>query len=242
MGDSVNANPLRRSKPAREQRRWSGRVYFTDENGKLLDGKGQRLYLAADHLWISSELSVPLSAVTSLEIRRSRGLIKRRFLDVRYLNPISGAPEFVAVCSLDFLGFSRLGPIEELKARIEAQMATLEATASPTDPMALDQCEVCGAKPAYYVGYMFLVSAIFFSYQSAVTRRIHCRKHNALHGFGRYLLTALVGWIGVGVFAYPFVVFGAARSLEPTVGKAWYALAALPMVCVAGLVARAFLA
>ncbi len=129
--------------------------------------------------------------------------------------------------------------IDEL--RPQRRPSTSAGTAVEGEPAlretpALRGCEVCGAKPAYYVGYLYLVSAILLCYRSEARRRIHCRKHNAIHGLAYYSLTALTGWIGLGVFAYPFVVFAAGRNLTPALGKASYVLGLLPSVGLAALI------
>ena len=85
-----------------------------------------------------------------------------------------------------------------------------------------------------------LVSAVLLSYRSAARRRIHCRWHNAIHGLAYYALTVLTGWIGIGVFSYPLVVYAAARNLSPWIGRASIVLGILPPCVAALLIVRWF--
>ena len=243
-------NPLRRPKPARDRCVLHGRFYATDENGRLAHDVGKHVCLTAEELWITPELSIPLGQVEAVEIITRRGLPPRRFLAIQFVNPITGAREIVCICKPDPVGIGlyRLGPIQELASRIQ-ELARRQASSRPVnvavaggvarqEAQLLDRCEVCGAKPAFYVSYVFLVSAVLLTYRSDAKRRIHCRKHNALHGFGYYLLTALTGWIGIGALTYPFVVFVAGRNLANSIGRAWIVLGVLPSIVLAVALVR----
>ncbi len=239
----VLANPLRKPKPSRDQCILHGRFYFTDEKGKLASDLGTHIYLTAEYLWVTPELSIPVVMINSVQVVERRGLPPRRFIQIGYINPITAGQETVFLCKLDLLGIGlhRTRPLQNLLRRIEdlrphGGSMTSAAVLLETPP--LDCCEACGAKPAYYVGYLFLVSAILICYRSEAKRRVHCRKHNAIHGLGYYLLTALTGWIGIGIFAYPFVVFAAGRNLAPSFRKTSYALGVLPSIGVAALIAH----
>ncbi len=241
------ANPLRKSKPPKEEWVHHGRFYFTDENGRMESALGAQICLTREELWITSDLSIPLGRIDSMGIVERRGVPPRRFLRIGYVNPITKAREAVFLCKLDSFGIGlyRMGPIEELLQRIEELRAkegsrpsvVAVGKAEPEAAPAPDRCEACGEKPAVYVGYVYLVSAILVCYRSAAKRRIHCRKHNALHGLGYYLLTVLTGWIGIGIIPYPFVVYAAARNLAPSLGSAWYALGVLPTLGAAAVLA-----
>lgn len=245
----ATANPLHKPKPARDRWLLHGRFYFTDENGRLLHSFGTQVCLTAEDLWVAPELSIPVGRIESLEIVARRGVPPRRFLRIAYVNPITMAREEVFLCKPDPIGIGlyRVKPLQELVRRIEAlprqldgsTTARVEAGVAASQATALlDRCEVCGAKPAYYVGYLFLVSAVLLYYRSAVRRRLHCRKHNAIHGLGHYCLTVATGWIGIGIVLYPFVVFAAGRNLAPALGKAGVVLGALPTLVLAALAAR----
>jgi hypothetical protein len=242
----TDANPLHRPKPAREETLLHGRFYFTDEQGRLEHTFGTHVFLTSEHLRVTPELSIPLARIASLELVEKRGLVRRRFLRIVFVNPITGGPECVTFCKPDPIGIGlyRAAPLRELHDRIQELRAraaqvppALPAKQGAQQPSTLDRCEVCGARPAYYVPYLYQISAVLVSYRSAAKRRIHCRKHNVLPGLGCYALTALTGWIGIGVFAYPFVVFTTARNLSPSLGRASYALGFLPTIAVAALVA-----
>jgi hypothetical protein len=238
----TTANPLRRSKPSKDQSILHGRFYFTDEKGRLASGVGTHVYLTAESLWITPELSIAVERIESSRVVEKRGLPPRRFLEIRYVNPITCGREVVYLCKLDGIGIGlqRAKPVQELAREIEtlrshrtpsfAVDAEVVGGGVPEAHPALDRCETCGAKPAYYVSYLFLVSALLLSYRSESKRRVHCRKHNAIHGLAYYLLTALTGWIGIGIFAYPFVVFAAGRNLTPSFGKTSYVLGVLPPI------------
>ena len=246
----ATANPLRKPQPARDECTLRGRFYFTDEQGRLASSMGTNVCLTAEDLWIAPELSVPLGQIEALQLVTKGALPPRRFLRIDYRNPVTQAREAVCLCKPDpiGIGFYRVGPLEDLVSRIEALRGQGHLAASlgagPAGDAALhagpslDRCEVCGAQPAFYVGYLFLVSAVLLSYRSAVKRRIHCRKHNAVHGLGYYLLTVLTGWIGIGIFAYPFAVYAAARNLAPALGRSAGVLGLLPPLGLAALVVR----
>ncbi|MGH7151670.1 MAG: hypothetical protein ACREIU_13285 [Planctomycetota bacterium] len=242
------ANPLRKPRPSKDRWVHHGRFYFTDENGTLESGIGTQVCLTGEDLWVTAELSIPLGTIDSVRIVRRRGLPPRRFLQIVYVNPITMAREAVYLCRPDpfGIGLYRSQPIEELMGRVEElrprggprTSVAVQGRAGTEPPPALDRCEACGTQPAAYVGYRFSVSAVLVWYRSATKRRIHCRKHNALHGLAYYFLTVLTGWIGIGIIAYPFDVFAAGRNLAPSLGKVSYALAVLPPFVVAGLLAR----
>lgn len=242
----ATTNPLRRPKPSKDQCVLHGRYYFTDEKGKLASALGTQIYLTSEYLWVTPELAIPMCTIDSVQVVDRRGLPPRHFIQVVYVNPITGNRESVSLCKLDSfgIGLHRIRPLRELSVRIEELRSGLGASSSAVAALAgdglhcesppLDRCEACGAKPAYYVGYLYLVSAILLCYRSEAKRRIHCRKHNVVHGVAYYLLTVLTGWIGIGIFAFPFVVYVAGRNLAPSLGKASYVLGVLPSL---GLVA-----
>jgi hypothetical protein len=232
------ANPLRQPKPAEAERLFEGRFYLTDENGRLAGGIGTSLCLTSGLLWVTPELAIPLGAIDSTEIIEKGVLPPRRFLQISYLNPISNGRELVCLCKPDPIGIGlyRRKPLEELNRRIgEVRPATQSPAMQP-----LDACEVCGAKPAWYVSYFFAVSALLLAFRSGTRRRMHCRKHNAMHGMLYYLITALTGWIGLGIFVYPLVVFAAGRNLAPSLGRASWVLGILPTLALAALIASWF--
>jgi hypothetical protein len=241
------ANPLHRPKPRREERLLSFGYYFANENGRIAGSFGGRLHVAPDRLWLFEELSIPLAAIESVSVlERKRLLLTRRFLRIDYRNPVTGRLETVSICTFDRLGlgFYRREPLEKLARLVEerrAAAAPLPAPA-PQEPPRPSGCEVCGGKPASYVGYVFLVGGIVFWYRSAVRRRLHCARHNAFHGAGYYALSALTGWLGISILAYPFITFAAARALSPSLGRAWYLLAVLPTAVVGALLLRWFAA
>jgi len=246
----ATANPLRKPRPARDQCILHARFYLTDEKGRLAGGVGTNVCLTAEDLWIMPELSIPVGLIDSVRIVAMGAVPPRRFLQILYLNPITSTREAVYLCKPDPVGIGlyRVKPLRDLVRRIEEHPRRREPSApvvtvaagdfSLPEAPALDRCEVCGTQPAYYVSYLFLVSAILLAYRSAPKRRIHCRKHNAIHGLGYYVLTVLTGWIGIGVFAYPFVVFAAGRNLTPSIGKAAVVLGILPSLVAAILLVR----
>jgi hypothetical protein len=238
-------NPLRQPKPSRDECLYKGRFYFGSDSARLGSDLGFSLALGRDYLWLSDELSIPLWAIQSTEIFEKGWFPKRRALKIVYENPITGLPEAIVLLKLDFLGFYVMKPLQQLMQQLESARATAtRPTAQPISvempslPARPDVCEVCGGKPAYYVGYFYLISALMIAFRGPMKRRVHCRKHNLIYGLGHYLVTATTGWFGIGIFAYPFVVFSSARSLEPSFGRATYLLAILPILVVAGLIVR----
>jgi hypothetical protein len=222
-----------------------GRWRPTDARGGSLGSFATYLCLTAECLWVSPELSIPLRAIERVELTTPRGLLPRRVLRIEYRNPITGGGEAIFLCKLDELGlgFYRRRPLEELAARIEElrSAATSSDPESPAPPPVPYCCEVCGAKPAFYVGYFFLIGAFLVWYQSPMSRRLHCARHNAAHGAWRYLVTALTGWWGFSVFGYPRATYVAGRNLEPAFGRAAHALALGPSIVLTIVLARWFL-
>lgn len=241
-------NPLRRPKPSRDESLYRSRFYFGSEGARIEGAFGFSIVLGRDYLWLGDELSVPLWAIRHAEIFEAGWYPKRRALKITYENPITSLPEAIILMKPDFFGLNAVKPLKELLQKLDAARASASrpvsiSSANSAVPLVglepVDACEICGEKPAYYVGYTYLISALVVSYRGAVKRRIHCRKHNLVHGLGHYLVTAATGWFGIGIFAYPYVVFGASRSLEPSIGRrATYVLAAAPILVVAVLILR----
>jgi hypothetical protein len=238
----ATANPLHRPKAPKAECILTGRFYFTNANGGLASGVGTQVRLTPESLSITSDLAIPIGSIDAIEIVHRRGLPPRHFVRIVFVNPVTGGKELVCLSKLDAfgIGLRRIAPLQELVRAVEAQRAgaaSAQTAAAQQDLPPPGHCEVCGAKPAYYVGYVFLAGALLLTWRSAEKRRVHCRKHNALHGAGYYLLTALTGWIGIGVLAYPFLVFAAARNLAPALGRATYVLGVLPTLGLAALLA-----
>lgn len=241
------ANPLHRPRPPRRERLFSLGYYFANEQGRIAGALGGRLHLAADHLWLTEDLAIPLAAIETVAVlEKKRLLLPRSWLRLDYLNPISRRRETVSICTFDKLGlgFYRREPLEKLARLVEERRAAAPPLPAPDAPGAAPRhpgearCEVCGARPAHYVGYVFLVGALVFWYRSAVRRRVHCARHVAWHGTAYYLVTALTGWLGLSALAYPFVTFAAGRALAPAIGRAWWGLALTPSIVLAAAVLR----
>ena len=162
----ATANPQRRPKPARVQCLLHGRFYFTDQDGRLESSLGAHVCLTAEHLWVTPELSIPIGQIDSIQLVSRRGLPPRRFLQIRFENPITGAPEILSLCKPDPVGIGlyRVRPLQELMRRIEELPARRESPEvgvagglAREEPPELDRCEVCGEKPACFVGYVYLI-------------------------------------------------------------------------------------
>lgn len=253
-------NPLRQPKPAKEQCIYNGKFYFADANARLAEGAlGSKIYVTTEFLWVTDELAIPVGSIQDAQIIEKGWLPKRRALAITYENPVSSEDEALFLCKPDAfaIGLYRVAPLQELLGWIEQARQNAPAgdpvvhSASETpkvsgndftftirgDAQPADECEVCGGKPAYYVTYSYLVSVLLLSYRSKARRRVHCAKHNLIYGVPHYLVTALVGWCGIGIFAYPFMAFGTARSMTPSLGKATYVLGLLPTLALGGLIA-----
>jgi hypothetical protein len=261
------SNPLRRPKPTSGVLE-SGRFYATTPTGKLARDIGFRIYLTDKFLWLSPDLSIPLDCVTSAEVKTEGVLPPRHFLDIKYINPITRGPEQFGLCKFDGIGVGlyRRKPIERIAQIMSAHSvfgdgpiryrSVVGSISSDTGPssvvdaseniddadvglVATLPCEVCGERPSYYAAYFYLVSLLVISFRSGVVRRIHCKRHHAIHTTGNYLLTALTGWIGVGIFGYPLAVFQLAKNFVPSLGKpASLVLGVLPTLLIAGVIIK----
>ncbi|MBS2032149.1 MAG: hypothetical protein JST54_29895 [Deltaproteobacteria bacterium] len=237
-------NPLRRPKPSRKESLYRATLYFADANGKIAGQLGHAIALGREYLWLTDEIAIPLSAIRTAGIVEHGGFPKRRSYQLTFENPISRRSEQINLVNPTLIGFypsTRLLPLLENVERARASLASSPGAspgqATERAPVSAPTgCEVCNATPAWYVGYTYLVSFLVVSYRGAAKRRVHCKKHNLIYGLGHYLLTALTGWFGIGIFGYPFVVWAAARSLTPSLGRATYALAGAPIVVVGGLI------
>ncbi len=244
-------NPLRQSEPSTGHSLYDGKFYFADAKARLANGSlGTRVHVTPEFLWVTDELAIPLSSIVDVQLLEKGWVPKRRALAVSFQNPITGEGEVVFLCKPDAVGIGlyRVQPLHELMRWIEQARASAPAVVpvvQPSDASAVvtddfaraDKCEVCGARPATYITYAYLISIILISYRSQPKRRIHCQKHNLLYGLPHYLLTVLTGWCGIGVFGYPFMVFGTARSLTPAIGNVTYVLGLLPTLALTGVIA-----
>ena len=216
---------------------------------ELVDFGGINLRLTGTHLWVSDELAVPLETIQSAQILKKGWLPKRTALQIVYINPITDALESLAIAKLDFLGLGiyQVEPLEKLREVITTLAASQKSSGEMSAPVEVVPgnvsrgCENCGAEPAFYVGYLFLASAFLFFYRSGSSRRLHCRRCIVKHGTLGYLVTALSGWCGIGIFAYPFSLFQTARNFQPLIGNGFYALVIVPLLCVASFIAWLFL-
>src|SRR5262245_22602505 len=111
----ATVNPLRRPKPARERCVLRGRFYFADEQGKLASGVGTGVCLTAEGIWVTAEIWIPLELIQMVAIVSKRGFPPRRYLLIRYLNPITRASEAVGLCKPDPVGIGlyRVRPLEQ---------------------------------------------------------------------------------------------------------------------------------
>jgi hypothetical protein len=246
----MQSNPLHIPRPKDGDIIFAGRFRLVYEPSLELVNFGVvNLRLTRRHLWLSDELAVPLTSIFNLQIIERGIIYKRSALRIVYNNPIINAPETVAICKLDplGLGFYRRKTVENLSEVIRALMANPEAAtsiesesfqqASTATEVKPDGCEVCGAKPAFYVGHYFLISGIVVSYRSPVRRRMHCKRCLLKHGLPNYLVTALTGWCGIGIFKFPFALYHTSLNLKPVIGNGFYILFALPLLFVVSLIA-----
>jgi hypothetical protein len=241
-------NPLHRPEPRADESPYDGKFYFADGRARLVHGSfPTRVHVTPDMVWITGELAIPAGAIDDVQVIEAGVLPRRRAVAISFRNPITGQGELVCLCRPDVIGLYRTQPLHELMGWIEQARApapvttpvpTAAAMAFPAsaDVATAGGCEACGAMPASYVSYSFLVSLILISYRSAPRRRVHCNRHNLMYGLPCYLLTVLTGWCGIGVFGYPFMVFGTARSLAPSLGRLTYVLGVLPTLTLAALV------
>ena len=237
-------NPLRQPEPPAAQCVYQGRFQAADLKGKYIGGSpSYDVRVTREQIWLSDELSIPLASFRSADLVTSGVLLPTRGLVLRFENPITRQNETIGLCRMDPIGIGihSQKPLEELRdalrklprATAPAPAVSPARAAAPPDKL---KCEDCGSEPAFYVGYAFLVSALVVWYRSAVTRRLHCRRHVALHGIPPYLITVLTGWFGISILAYPFYVWIAARNLRPAVGGLSYALGIAPTPAAIGLV------
>jgi hypothetical protein len=248
------ANPLRQTRPPKNEALYQGKFFPALPNGKYQSEAAfvrYKVILTQRVLWISDELCIPIQKIKSVEIIDK---FLNKALGVTYENPITGGGlEQVFICKLDPIGIGlyRKAPLVELAAKIEAAKEAAPAEdpeenkreitdgfLSPEKDYSeadeeLRPCEVCGAKPAYYIGHVFLLGAFVIWLRSGEQRRVHCKKHALLQGGWRYLVTAGTGWLGISIIGYPFLVIRTALNLKPAVGGWSYLLAVLPLPFVA---------
>jgi hypothetical protein len=244
------SNPLHQPRPDSDDTLWRGRFAVADGNARYVGGFARyNVHLTEEKIWLSREISIPLSAVVSQRMIHKGWLIPRHALQIVFTNPVTGGLETVCLCKVSPLGLYARRPLEALQQQIEdlrglADAHAPGATAISAESAPLDQagrpaaCEVCGREPAFYTAYFFSVGAVIFSYTSGVSRHVHCRRHLLVNGLAAYTTTALLGWLGiVAVFGYPFYVYRLALNLRPAIGPAAYVLAVLPMAVLVGVVA-----
>jgi hypothetical protein len=243
------SNPLHQPKPGPDDTLWRGRFAVADGNARYVGGFSRyNVHLTAEKIWLSRELSIPVPSILAQRMIHKGWLIPRHALQIVFTNPVTGGLETVYLCKVNPLGLYARRPLEVLQQQIE-DVRGLDAapgtgaSAESAEPAAATYagrppaCEVCGREPAFYTAYFFSVGAVIFSYRSAVSRHVHCRRHLLVNGLAAYTATALLGWLGiVAVFTYPFYVFRLALNLRPAVGAAAYVLAVLPTAALVGVV------
>lgn len=248
------SNPLHQPKPSPDDALWRGRFAVANGNARYVGGFSRcNVHLTAEKIWLSREGSIPLSAVVLQRMIHKGWLIPRYALQIVFTNPVTGGLETVCLCKVNPLGLYARRPLETLQQQIE-DLRQLDAppgtgtSAESAERAAATQagrpgaCEVCGREPAFYTAYFFSIGAVIFSYRSAVSRHVHCRRHVLVNGLAAYTTTALLGWLGiVSVFTYPFYVFRLALNLRPAIGPAAYVLAVLPTAVLVGVVTWLFL-
>jgi hypothetical protein len=244
-------NPLHQPQPVTRECLYVGSFGVADQNCNYVGSFNRyRVHLTHSYLWLSDELAIPLKCLATCTLKEAGWLIKRRALELIYRNPITRGMEAVYLCDIDFLGFYHDKTLKNLLARIKDAAANLVEAELQKPPEEVEQekarqaestlcCEICGNPEAWYVTYQFMAGGIVMWFKSGATRALHCKHHILVRGIQTYLLTVCLGWLGVCIFAYPFVTFAQAMNLKPAVGtKAAYFLAIAPTVAVGLLIAH----
>lgn len=220
------------------------RLCGADSSAQVTSQLGVQVIVTKDLVWLSKELQIPLRFVSEIRIIDQKAMIPRYAISISFENPQLRKLEVVYLCSINFLGIYSREPLAKLLSILEPLVAEAKAaplpltpasqlaTSQPTAPTA-DGCEICGATPTTYLPYWYAISVVVISYRSAEDRRRLCAKHNLAIGLQNYLPTALFGWIGIGVFLYPLILFRSAQQLRPSLGRAIYVLGIVPSLLVA---------
>ena len=238
------SNPLHLERPRGSDVLYEGRFRYVEQPSLgLVDFGSVNLCLTRSYLWLSDELAIPIGAITQMEVAERGFLPKRIALRVVYRNPVTHEHESVAFAKIGFLGLSfKREPLQQMKALLEElqKQCTDEPHAGvAAEPENVERgCEACGARPAYYPTYFFTITALAVAYRSKERRRVHCRRCVLRHGLPCYLVTMLLGWPGIGILAYPIVLYRAAQTLEPAIGRYYLALAGVPLLIAAGFILR----
>lgn len=242
-------NPLRRPRPERDETVHRVDLHVADEEARYVDGfQYYKVRLTRDCLWLSRDLALPLECIRVVEPLQRGKWVKRHALRIVYRNPITGTDESVQLCRRSFTGYSEK-PLVKLRALVQDQLE-IHGELEPAmvenirreerEPVELT-CEVCGRRPAVYVGYRSQVGLLSASVVTAEKRRTHCSRHNLLVGGWSYLVTTLTGWWGLCILTWPQMVWERALAMRPAIGRLAYALGVLPVLLLFGGIAYALL-
>lgn len=81
--------------------------------------------LAADRIWLSKDLCIPLAAVKSTELITKGFILPRRALRIAFINPISNSMDEAFICDTNIIGYYRLTRLERLRVAIRIALDAL---------------------------------------------------------------------------------------------------------------------
>ena len=236
--EALPSNPFRSDPPPRGSSTFSGRFWLTDELGREAQTSCS-VHITKDRLFVHRELSIPTNFLNAARVRSFGTLRRKHIVEIYYSNPINNELERLSLCALanPLLGtHDREGARSLLEAINRVRGLPPQPTNSTIDNREPLHCEVCGAQPAYYISYTYLLGFVLGFYLDGTIRRVHCPEHNRAFGLPRYLATAVVGWIGVSIFAWPRTLVASALALRPTFGRLTTLLVLIPLLIVAPIV------
>jgi hypothetical protein len=106
-------------KPRPEDCTYVKRFAVSNEQGVYVASvKRYHVHVGRSNLWLSGDLSIPLSAIRAKEIIKRGWLIKRHALRIVFENPALGL-DAVHLCDIDFLGFYHRQSLLDLSVAID---------------------------------------------------------------------------------------------------------------------------
>jgi len=238
MTESIG-NPFRAPKPKKNDTVFKGTFLPATEKGTYTGASfaRMRLVLTARILWLSEELTVPLSAIQSVE-----RINKDKAVQIAFRHWLEQRDEVVFLCAQDFIGFydrkknrALVDALNEHRAKLP--QVTDEKMAVKVEGAVREHagCEKCGDKDAkmLHLGAFYCVGLypIAGAYSWEPTRRYLCAKHAVRQSFLLTLATAVGGYWGFpGVLVAPIRVWAnlaAVKKAFPDTSMGLLALAFL---------------